>query len=379
MQFLFLVVLLVILPDIYIWSIFVRGNQYLWSVLYWFPTVAIFGMMALGMAGYYQDWLMRLFFILVLCVSVPKFLFSVISLAGKSIGFFWPYAGNIGNAAGIAVAVLVTGAFIYGFTAGWKRITVKESHLVSKDLPLTFQDYAIVHLSDFHIGTYNSSPETVEKIVNQVNAINPDVIVFTGDLVNSSPDELDLFMETLSRLRAKDGIFSILGNHDYCEYHHYDTPDGASKNLEELKKREKELGWQLLLNEHQIICRGTDSIAIIGVENDGAPPFLSLADLPRATDGLSKDMFKILLSHDPSHWRRAVLPETDVQLTLSGHTHAMQLKIGCFSPSMWTYPEWGGLYTEQERMLYVSTGTGSNVAFRFGAWPEINLIRLSNK
>ena len=212
--------------------------------------------------------------------------------------------------------------------------------------------------------------------MKEVNDLHPDLIVFTGDLVNSSADELDNFMEILPQLRAKDGVYSILGNHDYCEYHHYDTPDGARSNLREVIRRERGFGWDVLLNEHRFIHRGTDSIAIIGVENEGKPPFPSFADLPKAMKGVSDDVYKILLSHDPSHWRREVLPETDIQLTLSGHTHAMQLMIGNFSPAQWAYREWGGAYQEDKHMLYVSLGIGGTVPFRFGAWPEINVITL---
>jgi len=146
-----------------------------------------------------------------------------------------------------------------------------------------------------------------------------------------------------------------------------------------LKRRKAEMGWRLLLNDNQIVRRGNDSIAIVGVENDGKPPFPALGDLPRATRG-TEGMFKLLLSHDPSHWRRRVLPETDIQLMLSGHTHAMQFRLGNFSPSAWIYPEWGGLYTEGAQSLYVNTGLGSvMIPYRFGAWPEISVITLSRK
>ena len=206
--------------------------------------------------------------------------------------------------------------------------------------------------------------------------MRPDLIVFTGDLVNSAPSELDPFGEVLSRLEAPDGVFSVLGNHDYCEYNRYETSDGAARNLALLKQRERQFGWRLLLNEHRLIRRDRACIALVGVENDSRPPFPSRGDLKRAMDGLPEGMFKVLLSHDPTHWRREVLPTTDIQLTLSGHTHAMQLKIGGFSPSAWSYPEWGGLYREGERILLVSLGVGGTVPFRLGAWPEINAITL---
>ena len=142
---------------------------------------------------------------------------------------------------------------------------------------------------------------------------------------------------------------------------------------------ERSAGMDLLLNENRIIRHGCDSIALIGVENDGRPPFPERGDLTKAQTGLPSGIFKVLMSHDPTHWRRKVLPDTDIDLTLSGHTHAMQFRIGNFSPSMFLYHEWGGLYSEGERRLFVSTGTGGNIAYRWGAWPEIDVLVLRRK
>lgn len=377
MLYIVILILFVLVPDIYIWWQFVRENPIGLNILYWMPTAALFAALAVAMSGHYVEALMKPFFVLMLCFAMPKLLFAICSLAGKGLGTFIPAAFTVGNIVGLAVAAIVLCGAVYGFTIGWKRMEVKEISIAFAELPDAFDGYTIVQLSDLHIGTYTSSPEVVRKLVNTVNAIKPDAILFTGDLVNTSPKELDIFMDVLSRLKAADGVYSILGNHDYCTYRRYDTPDGQRKNLAEVKRRERELGWHLLLNEHHVIHRGTDSIAILGVENDGKPPFPALADLPKAIKGLPKDVFKVLMSHDPTHWRRAILPETDIPLTLSGHTHAMQLKIGNFSPSQWQYPEWGGIYTEGNRTLHVSTGTGSNVPFRLGAWPEIDVIRLT--
>ena len=379
MSYLILAVILLLLPDVYIWAVFVRGGNVAWSVLYWLPQTATFAILIVGMTGHYQEWLMKLFFILLLCVAAPKLLFAVLSLAGRGIGLFVPHAATVGNAAGAIVALTAFGMAVYGFTAGWKRLTVRERTVASSAIPAAFDGYRIVHLSDLHVGTYAPTPETVERMVRMVNDLRPDAIFFTGDLVNSDPEELDPFMETLSHLKAPDGVFSVLGNHDYCTYRSYDTPGGAARSLEEMKRRERQMGWQLLLNEHRIVRRGADSVAVVGVENDGTPPFPSLGDLPKATAGLPAGIYKILLSHDPTHWRRAVLPSTDIQLTLSGHTHAAQMRIGRFSPSAWLYREWEGMYAEGDRQLHVSAGTGGIMPFRFGAWPEIDLITLASE
>ena len=377
MKFIVLAILILTLPDLYIWFSFVRGNVGLvWKILYWVPLLATLMCIGFALMGVHQPLLLKLFFMLLLCIAIPKLLFTVVSLAGRGVGLLLPAAAKIGNWTGVAVSFVSIGIFIYGLTSGWKELVTKEITETSADVPEAFNGYRLVQLSDIHIGTFIGNEEFVQRLVKEVNDLHPDLIVFTGDLVNSSADELDNFMEILPQLRAKDGVYSILGNHDYCEYHHYDTPDGARSNLREVIRRERGFGWDVLLNEHRFIHRGTDSIAIIGVENEGKPPFPSFADLPKAMKGVSDDVYKILLSHDPSHWRREVLPETDIQLTLSGHTHAMQLMIGNFSPAQWAYREWGGAYQEDKHMLYVSLGIGGTVPFRFGAWPEINVITL---
>lgn len=281
------------------------------------------------------------------------------------------------------VALIISAAWLsislYGIMIGWKKITVESIAVSSTKIPKSFDGYRIVQLSDFHIGTYMDSPRTVERIVDEVDRLKPDLIVFTGDLVNSASDELIPFLDVLGRLKAKDGIISVLGNHDYCLYRNYEAPDSPVKQLSKIIDYEKEIGWKLLRNEHQMIVRGNDSIAIIGVDNAGSRMFPDKSDLSKAIKGLNNSDYKILLSHDPSHWRREVLPKTNIDLTLSGHTHAMQFKVGNWSPSKWSYPEWGGLYEYYNQKLYVSTGIGENIAFRFGAYPQIVLITLKTK
>lgn len=380
MVYTFIIVMLAaLLPDLYIWGNFIKGGRVLWSVLYWLPTAALILLPIVALMGKWQNELFQLFVFLTLLFAIPKLVFVLFSLAGRGLATLVPISTNICNGIGLTVAILIITTVSYGIIEGWRHVVVKETDIVSESIPRSFNGYTIVHLSDFHIGTYKQSPETVREIVDKVNAIYPDAIFFTGDLVNSSPEEVSEFISILLEMKAKDGIFSVLGNHDYCEYRNYTVPDSPAKSLAELIRIERKMGWTVLLNEHRLLRRGNESIAVIGVENDGEPPFPSRADLCKATAGLDSSTYKILLSHDPSHWRRSILPETNIQLTLSGHTHAMQLKIGRFSPAKWQYPEWGGLYEHNNRKLYVSTGVGSNVAFRIGAWPEINVIRLQSK
>ena len=267
----------------------------------------------------------------------------------------------------------------YGFFFGWRHLVVRRATCASPLLPAAFDGYRVLQLSDLHIGTYLRNRRFIDKLVRVVNGQHPDLIVFTGDLVNVSADEVIPFQHSLAQMRARDGVFSIMGNHDYCEY----IPDNTERNIEKnqtvLKYLERKIGWRLLLNEHALIRRGSDAIAVIGVENISRPPFPDYGDLRKAMEGLPQGMFKILLSHDPSHWRRGVLRQTDIALTLSGHTHAGQLRLGHWSPSRAAYQEWGGKYTEGGSMLYVSTGIGGTVPFRLGAWPEVNVITLKKK
>ena len=321
---------------------------------------------------------LNLLFWLTLCIVIPTLLFTIVSLLGKGIGLAFPAAVKTGNYIATLLSLIWIVISLYGILFGWKKIEVERVAVTSSQIPTSFNGYKIVQLSDFHIGTYATAPECVNRIVDRVNSLNPDLIVFTGDLVNSSSDEIKEFTEILSRLHAKDGIYSVLGNHDYCLYRQYHGDDTPVKQLAEVIGYEKKIGWKVLRNESEQIVRGNDSIALIGVENAGSGAFPNKSDLKGALKGISKSEYKILLSHDPSHWRREVLPESDIDLMLAGHTHAMQFKIGGWSPSSFVYPEWGGLYEEDGQKLYVSTGIGENIAFRFGAWPQIVEITLHN-
>lgn len=374
----FLVILLVVLLcDSYI--VFgVLGSNSLWiKSLLLVPSIAYVAVIVLTLLTKdTKQGMLNLLFWLTLCVVIPTLLFTLLSLMGKGVGLVFPSVVRIVDFFALSLSVVWIGISLYGILFGWKKISVERVEVSSCRISESFNGYRIVQLSDFHIGTYASAPGCVDRIVDRVNSLKPDLIVFTGDLVNTSSSEIEGFTEVLSRLRAKDGVYAVLGNHDYCLYRHYSGDDTPAKQLAKVVGMEKEIGWTLLRNESvQIVC-GKDSIALVGVDNAGNRGFIDRSDLKKATQGLPEDEFKILLSHDPSHWRREVLPESDIDLMLAGHTHAMQFKLFGWSPSAWTYPEWGGLYTEGPRNLYVSTGIGENIAFRFGAWPQIVMITL---
>ena len=372
-----LVGLLLLLPDAYIIFGVLRNVSWWWKAIFFLPTVAFyFVIIKIFVLGDMRQVALNWLFWLSLLVFLPVFIFAIISIIGKGVGLFWSQGSMVFNWIALGITCLWLVIAVYGIAVGWKKVTVEKVTIASSKIPESFNGYKIVQLSDFHIGTYASSPKTVEKIVKRVNSLNPDLIVFTGDLVNTSSSEINQFEDVLSQLKAKDGIISVLGNHDYCLYKSYVAPDSPENELSKVVATEKKIGWELLRNNNLQIKRGNDSIAIIGVENAGGKSFTDRADLKKALTGIPENEFKILLSHDPSHWRREVLPKSNIDLMLAGHTHAMQFKIGNWSPAEYSYPEWGGLYSEGNRQLYVSTGIGENVAFRFGAYPQIVEITL---
>ena len=225
---------------------------------------------------------------------------------------------------------------------------------------------------------FRSDPSVLDSIVSITNSLNPDAILVTGDIINVHYNELDPFMNTLSKLKAKYGVYSVMGNHDYGYYDREATQEELDERILLLQQKQREMGWDILLNENRIIKIDGQELAIVGVENDSKPPHPALGDLPKAMEGVSDSAFVILMSHDPSHWLRDVVPNSNIPLTLSGHTHAMQFKIGNISPSQLIYDEWGGRFDRGEQMLYVNVGTGSSVPFRLGAWSEIGLFILKS-
>lgn len=379
--FLVLMVVVIVLPDLYIWNALVKGLVgMVWlKIVFWFPMVASIAGVVAWACGHHSEWLLKMVFVVLLVFAIPMLVFTIISLIGQGFSLFTSRGLFWCNIIAGLVAVAASISFIYGLTLGWKRFLVKEVTVQSAELPASFKGYRILQISDLHLGTYGHGENSafLNNVVAKANELNPDMIVFTGDIVNSAADEMDPYMDILRGLKARDGIYSVLGNHDYCEYASYSHPSGAEENRDKVMASERALGWNLLMNEHRVIRSAEgDSIAIIGVENIGKGPFHKRGNLNAAMSGLGDGMFKVLLSHDPSHWRAEVLPKSDIQLTLSGHTHAMQFSIGGFSPASMMYPEWSGLYREGGRSLHVSIGVGGTVPFRLGAWPEINLITL---
>ncbi|MDE5858007.1 MAG: metallophosphoesterase, partial [Muribaculaceae bacterium] len=229
--------------------------------------------------------------------------------------------------------------------------------------------------------TFGNQTKFVSRLVDEINNLNPDLIVFTGDIVNRNSNELIPFVSVLSRLQAKEGVISIMGNHDYGDYTTWESDKAKQENLKLLHNLEKKMGWDLLLNQSKNIYRGNDSILIIGVENIGDPPFHVYGSLEKAYANTSTPQTKILLSHNPAHWKNSIAdnPGHKIDLTLSGHTHAMQVELLGMSPAVFRYPTWSGLYHDKttSNRLYVNIGAGTvGLPMRIGATPEITLITL---
>lgn len=388
LQKIFIVLLLLlIVPDIYIYRMFIYRLSIspVFKALYFLPSLALLAglvfLLFLAPPAFAEQHphFIGDFGIAYMLFVFPKILFMLCSLIGLPFNYLlhWPKTPFV--YAGLILATVNAGMILYGTLVGKHRFEVKEVTFRSPRLPEAFDGYRIVQLSDMHIGSWQNNTRALRKMVELVNAQNPDLIVFTGDLVNNRAVELDGCEEILAGLHARDGVYSILGNHDYGTYYHWKTKKDQALNLDDLEKRQADMGWILLNNAHTILRSGNDSIALIGVENEGEPPFSQHGDLPKAMQGTG-NLFKVLLSHNPTHWRREVLPQSDVDLMLAGHTHAMQLSVGHHSPSSFVYPEWGGMYNEGERGLYVNVGVGFiGLPFRFGAWPEITVITLRQK
>ena len=277
---------------------------------------------------------------------------------------------------GLLALLLPPVLIAYGSFIERNCFRVKEITIRAENIPEDFDGYRIVHISDIHARSFSGREKHLQRAMDKINGLAPDMIAFTGDLITMIPDELDSHSLALSSLKAADGVFSVLGNHDYSMYSEA-SPEARKKHMETLITAEKELGWDLLMDENRIIRRGTDSIAVIGVQNTSpSRHFPSKGDLSMASEG-SDGMFRILLSHDPMHWEAEILGQ-DYPLTLSGHTHAMQFSLLGWSPSSLMFKQYRGLYTRNGQSLHVNPGLGETIfPARIGVRPELTLLTLT--
>jgi hypothetical protein len=371
------------------------------SYLVFFVGVTILFLAAITFATQYlnrfQEWVFSLF----LTFLITKLIFIIVLLLGDIVRFFWgilrrlikPKAVSSGPffpsrrrfiaEAGILLAAVPFTGFFYAMFKGKYDYRLHEVTLYFDDLPASFDGFTITQLSDFHSGSFDNM-SAVTRGIEIAKAQQSDLFVFTGDLVNNMAWEVEPYFSLFSQLKAPYGQFSILGNHDYGDYARWDNPEQKAANFEKIKQNHQTLGYRLMLNENTVIRKGPDQLALIGVENWGRG-FIQEGDIDKALEGVDKNAFKILLSHDPTHWEEKIrYHPTTIHLTLSGHTHGAQLGIETdkmrWSPVQYRYLDWAGLANEKDRYLYVNRGFGF-LAFsgRLGIWPEITKITLKKK
>jgi len=306
-------------------------------------------------------------------------------LSGTNKEFTFPQRRRFLSFLAMGIAAIPFGALLYGMYWGKYNFKVLKYDLEFEDLPSAFDGYRITQISDVHSGSFDNR-EKIEYAINLINQQKSDLLLFTGDMVNNKAEEMYPWKELFSTLKAKDGKFSILGNHDYGDYVDWDTEEAKATNLDELKQLQAEIGFDLLLNESRYLQKGNDRLALIGVENWGKGGFKKAGDLKKAASKIAKDDFKILMSHDPSHWEEQVIHDDyHYHLTLSGHTHGMQFGIEIpgwikWSPVKWRYKYWAGIYQELGQYINVNRGFGFlGYPGRVGIWPEITVITLKKK
>lgn len=374
-----IILLVTLLPDIYMYRRYVKrrlGN--VWArIAWWLPTLLItvstIGVSLTRDFAPHNLTLFNTYLFITALVVLPKLTFVLCSLAGRLARRMLKLRRNLGNYVGLVLVLAELYILFHGTMVGTDRLNVRQVTIEFDDLPKAFDGYRIAQFTDVHLGSMKD--ELMLRAVTAIDDMRPDLIVFTGDIQNMGPDELPRFAQTLKRLKAKDGVMSVLGNHDYSRYVNV-SPEEALRNELMTRDFETSVGWQLLLNDNRIVRRGSDSIVIAGGENDGRPPFPAKADLKKAMRGIHAKSFVVMLQHDPSAWRRHILPLTNAQLTLSGHTHGGQISLFGLRPTELVGKEDDGLYVEGKRKLFVSTGLGGFVPFRFYMNPEVVEITL---
>ncbi|MBO8438289.1 MAG: metallophosphoesterase [Bacteroidetes bacterium] len=328
---------------------------------------------------YYLEMIILGFFML----SVPKILFLAISpldyipklFRAKPLKLFTPLSAVIA----CALPFLLLHSTLYTR----KHFRIAEVNICSNKIPQAFDGYKIVQISDMHLKTLYGDTAFINRMVDTINSYNPDIVCFTGDLVSIRSDEMFPYIKNLSRFRAKNGVYSVLGNHDYGDYYKWPSPEAKEQNMQQMKNAQEQMGWNMLNNSSVEIVAASDTIVLIGVENWGKPPFKRYGDLSVSYPALYDDKYKILLTHDPAHWD-TVLATSNIDLTLSGHVHAMQFKITLFghslSPASYIHDRWSGRYDKDGATLYVNDGIGCTLfPARIGAFPEITVLTLRSE
>jgi len=375
------------------------------SLIYWGLTISFFALLTWmlftfskseGPAAPQVKWTMGMFILLYIPKLILLFFFGMEDIyrllraggvgiykltgSGAGVPYFESRRQFIGWLAGFT-ALIPAVSILYGITKGKYNFKVHRKELFFKDLPDAFHGLTIAQISDLHVGSFDDA-EAVERAVKLINEQNSDLILFTGDLVNNKAEEMEPWVDTFSNLQAPMGKYAVLGNHDYGDYTEWSSAQEKRENMQRLYKMHERMGFKLMRNENTRIEKQGHHIELLGMENWGKG-FAQYGDLDKTMQGTENNAFKILLSHDPSHWEEQVMNhKTHIHLTLAGHTHGAQFGVEIpgfrFSPSQLRYKRWAGLYEENNRYLYVNRGLGF-IGFpgRVGIWPEITVITLN--
>lgn len=377
------ILLAIVLPDIYIDMHYWRHHKgYTWwrRLLWWLPSVLMvaYSIAIASTRNFVPDEMMfiNVYMMLVGLVVMPKMLFALCSGIGYLVCRYTHRRRNYGNIIWLPFAAGAIYIIMYGFIVGFGKLEVKHLDLYFDDLPEAFDGYRIVHFSDAHVGSFQYDKKSIlQRDIDSINAQKADMVVFTGDIQNMQPDELLPVMPLLSKVKAKDGVYSVLGNHDYSIYIDA-TEDVKKANIKATVDREQQMGWTVLRNDNRVIRRNADLLVIAGEENGGRKPSPKLADLEKSLHGVGTGAFIVMLQHDPNVWQEKIVPDGRVQLTLSGHTHAGQVSVFGLRFTQLTAHNDYGLYNQGRQQLYVTSGLGGVVAMRFGATAEIAVITL---
>lgn len=381
------VIIISVLIDWLIWRFLANSRyKYPWAYIHRGVSIALIGIIACVTVSPVKEvsggllaaisWYLYAF----LSIYIGKMLYVLMHLLSLIPRLFKHNPWTWLSKTGIVLGVIAFGMMWWGV---FNRTILQVTHVTVTvpQLPDGLQGMKIVQISDLHVGSWGNDTTYISNLVDTVNSLHPDLIVFTGDIVNRRSDELLPHASVLARLSAPLGVYSIMGNHDYGDYSEWPDMKAKQANRQMLLDLQKDMGWKMLNNAHDLIYHNGDTLCLIGVENVGDPPFHTYGNIDAAYPNLNDGRFKVLLSHNPAHWHKDIQnnPKINIPLTLSGHTHAMQIELGGVSPAALRYKEWGGLYADSTAThnLYVNIGAGTvGIPARIGANPEITLITL---
>ena len=367
------------------------------NIIYWLISAGvIFGLYyaVTNRHSFTNNNTLTMFIGVFMCLFMPKFIFLVFHALDDLTNLaFFGYSKLSGtdfsrrtffSQLGALSGSLMFGGMVYGILWGKFDFRVRKETISSSKIPADFDGFKIVQISDAHLGSFGSDTEPVSKAIEMINDLQPDCVFFTGDLVNNHASEAEPWIELFSKIRAKEGKFSVFGNHDYADYGNFSKEEKLA-SINRLREIHKEMGFRLLEDENLRITRGNETITVVGVHNWGHG-FHQVGDLSKALQGTDPQQFQILLSHDPTHFEFQVKGKTSIDLTLSGHTHGMQMGIEIpalnikWSPVRFRYARWAGLYNEMEQQIYINRGFGV-LAYpgRVGMAPEITLLTLKSQ